>query len=470
MILEPQAMARRAFGAVALGDPRRRHRAVALATALFTNPGASLPQQCGARAALRAAYRLLSRPEVEHAALQRPHWQQTRAAAAEYPTVLLVQDTTEIDYTAHPTTTNLGPIGDGRGRGYLLQTILAVVPRPRQILGLAYQEPFLRQPAPRRETKTKKGRRRESSARRRKRPRESQVWPRAVTAVGPPPAGVRWVHVGDAYSDIFDFLDRCRQQGADFLVRACQDRCIRQPDGTPGHLLQWARALPAQSTYVLDVPARSARPGCPARRARQAQMRLAFGTVTLLPPQHGGAGLQPIPVWVVRVWEEAAPADVEEPLEWVLLTSAAVQTVADAEERVGWYKCRWVAEDYHQCLKTGCAIERRQLDDGVALRRLEGFLGVVAVWLLQLRDAARLQPECRAEQVVPAEVVRVVGALRGQDSAGWTVARFWRELAGLGGYLGREGDHPPGWKTLWRGWLHVQTVLLGVHIAHELGP
>jgi len=31
-----------------------------------------------------------------------------------------------------------------------------------------------------------------------------------------------------------------------------------------------------------------------------------------------------------------------------------------------------------------------------------------------------------------------------------------------GGYLGRRGDEPPGWKTLWRGWLHIQAVLEGV--------
>jgi hypothetical protein len=376
MLLEPHALAQRAFGTAALGDPRRTRRAVSSAAALFTNPAAPLPPQCGALAERRAAYRLLDRREVEHAALQQPHWQQTRAAAAEHPLALLVQDTTEVDYTAHPTATGWGPVGDGRGRGFLPQTILAVVPQPRQVLGLAYREPFLRRPAPGKE----------SSSQRRKRPRESQAWPRAATAGGPPPAGVRRAHVGDAYSDVFDLLAACRRQGADFLVRACQDRCVVGPEGAPGHLLSWARALPSQSEQVLDVPARGARDGRPARRARQAHLRLAFGTVTVLPPRHGGAGLTPIAVSVVRAWEPDPPADVEEPLAWVLLTSVAVAAVADARERLAWYRCRWLAEDYHQCLKTGCAIERRQLQTGAGLQRLLGFLGVVAVWLLQLRS------------------------------------------------------------------------------------
>src|SRR5207245_4334393 len=65
-------------------------------------------------------------------------------------------------------------------------------------------------------------------------------------------------------------------------------------------------------------------------------------------------------VWVVRVWELQPPEGVE-PLEWVLLTSVPVQTIEDAWERVDWYRARWIVEDYHQGLKTGCRIEQRQV-------------------------------------------------------------------------------------------------------------
>ncbi len=300
MILQPKALAERAFASVQLGDSRRADRAVTLATALFQNPAAPLPQQNAALKELRAAYRLLNRPEVTHAALQQPHWQQTRAAATQHPVVLFVQDTTELDYTAHPTTAGLGPIGNGGGRGFLLQSVLAVVPQPRQMLGVAYQEPFLRQPVPK-----------QTSTQRKNRDRESQVWPRAAAAVGTPPPGTRWVHVGDAYSDMFDFLDACRQSGADFLVRVCQERRIFRPDGGTALLRSWARTLPAQAEQVLDLPARSARDGRPAQAARQARLQLAFSPATVRPPAHGGRGRADIPVWVVRVWEPQPPVGVE---------------------------------------------------------------------------------------------------------------------------------------------------------------
>ena len=75
-------------------------------------------------------------------------------------------------------------------------------------------------------------------------------------------------------------------------------------------------------------------------------------------------------MWVIRVWEEQAPEG-EEPLEWVLLTSVPTTTLEQAWERVDWYRHRWLVEDYHQCLKSGCRIEQRQLQtvDGL-IRRL----------------------------------------------------------------------------------------------------
>jgi hypothetical protein len=66
-----------------------------------------------------------------------------------------------------------------------------------------------------------------------------------------------------------------------------------------------------------------------------------------------------VTVWVMRVWEEQA-RDAEEPLEWIVLTSVPTTTLEQAWERVDWYRQRWLVEDSHQCLKSGCRIEQRQ--------------------------------------------------------------------------------------------------------------
>ena len=462
------------FGSVYLGDVRRTQRAVKIASAIAHNPAASLPAQMADEAALEATYRFLQTPDVTYEQLIGPHVAQTREAASKQQQVLLIQDTTEVDYQQHPTTTGLGPIGNGTHHGYLLQSVLAVVPESREVLGLMHQEPFLRQPAPKGETKRQ----------REQRERESQVWERSVQAIGTPPEGVQWIHVGDRYSDMFSFLSLCRQQQCDFVVRAAQDRCVdllveqadapvlprshhRRRAGQPAaakpqHLFEVMRSWSAVGEQDLHLEATKQ------TKARVAHVVLSFGCLRLLPPEHQQASQgRPLVVWVVHVWEPEPPEGVEG-LEWVLLTSVPTATLAQAWQRVNWYRARWIIEDYHQGLKTGCSIEERQLQSYEALRRLLGLLAPTAVRLLQLRAAARETPERLVSEILPTDLVQVVAILVKVPAATLTAQQCWYAIARCGGYLRRRSSGPPGWKTLWKGWFYVQTLLEGVHLATRL--
>jgi hypothetical protein len=135
---------------------------------------------------------------------------------------------------------------------------------------------------------------------------------------------------------------------------------------------------------------------------------------------------------------------------------------------VGWYERRWVVEDYHQCLKSGCRLEERQVQTVTRLIRLLGLLSPLAVRLLQLRDLARQEPKRPECPVLDADLLAVVAAQADQVPTSMTTAAFWRVVAQMGGYLARHGDGPAGWKTLWKGWLRVQTLLEGVHLAAHL--
>ncbi len=150
------------------------------------------------------------------------------------------------------------------------------------------------------------------------------------------------------------------------------------------------------------------------------------------------------------------------------MTSVPTTTLEHAWEHVGWYEHRWVVEDSHPCLKTGCRIEERQVRSVERLIRLLGLLSPLAVRLLHLRDLARQEPERPAHEVLAADLLAVVAAQTGQDAVLMTTHTFWKAVAHMGGYLGRHGDGPPGWKTLWKGWLRVQTLLEGVHLAFHL--
>lgn len=469
-LVAPRQWAEQTFGGVELGHVARTQRAIEIATAMAHDPAGSIPAQQHSQAGTKAVYRFCENAHVNYEALMQPHVDATRTQAQQVRRVLLIQDTTEVDYQHHPKTSGLGPIGNGSHQGFLLQSVLALDAASSEVLGVMHQEPFLRQRVPAGET----------AQQYQQRIHESQVWERAVQSIGPPPPEVQWIHVGDRYSDMFDFLTLCGQMQTQFVVRASQDRRIDllvEPAGQavkrvphrkvtelaepPTHLFATVQSWPQQAEQTLHLPAEHD------RRARTARLAISYGRLRLLAPNNQEHTRPALTIWVVRVWELEPPEGVSA-VEWVLLTSVPTHSVADAWERVDWYRLRWTVEDYHQGLKTGCRLEQRQVQTYEGLRRLLGLIAPLAVRLLQLRWHARQHPEQPAEQVLARVVVQMVALKMGGSVAEMTSEQCWKKIAQLGGYLGRKGDGPPGWKTLWRGWFHLQDLLEGARLATRL--
>src|SRR6202140_3146518 len=326
-VLDPKSWAERTFGGVQLHDMRRTRRAVQAATNLAENPLDSLPVQMHTWKETKALYRLLDEPDVTFAALMHPHFEQTRQQANASAVVLLVQDTTDIDLSHRRKISGVGQIGNERGRGFFVQTVLAVHPQTRDILGCMAQEPFVRIPAPEGEQRYQRRKRQE---------RETDVWMRQVSAIGTPEPGCMWVHVGDRGADMFPFFHACQATQTHFLVRAAQNRRVEQSEEEITYSLDRARSWPSQASRPLEVPARHG------HKARSTQVQLAFGQMTLLPPRHDPrSSKEPLTVWVIRVWQEQTPEG-EDPLEWLLLTSVPTTTLEQAWERVDWYQLRWL--------------------------------------------------------------------------------------------------------------------------------
>ncbi len=451
-VLDPKSWAERTFGTVQLHDLRRTRRTVKAASNLAENPLGSLPAQMHTWKETKALYRLLDEPDVTFAALIQPHLQQTKKQANSSPVTLLVQDTTDIDLSHRHKISGVGQIGNERGRGFFLQTVLAVHPQSREVLGCIAQEPFVRVPAPQGEQRHQRLKRQE---------RETDVWMRQVAVIGTADPGNLWVHVGDRGADMFPFFDACRQKQTHFLVRAAQNRRVEHNEEEIAYSLDRARAWPSLASRPLEVPARHG------HQARSTHVQLSFGQMTLLPPRNDRRqSKDPLTIWVIRVWEEQAPEG-EEPLEWLLLTSVPTSTLEDAWERVDWYRQRWLVEDYHQCLKSGCRIEQRQLQSVESLIRLLGLLSPLAVRLLLVRELAREDPDRSASQVIDPLMLAVLAQRTGQSPT-MTLNTFWIEVARLGGYLARSNDGPPGWRTIWKGWLVLHTLLEGAHLAFHL--
>lgn len=295
------------WSSVELGDKRRTHRAVHLGAQMAADPGAGLPGQTQSWGDLKAAYRLLHEDDVTHYALSLPHWQHTRQRAEHIDApVLFIQDGSQLDFTLRQAQ-GLGRIGDDKGQGLLIHTTLAVQPGTSPtILGLAHQLVWVREDEPRkgRETRTQRARR----------SKESDHWFGALDAIGPVPAKACWVSVGDRESDIFQYWHRAKSLGWECLLRLVQNRRILRDDDSLDHLHSCVADLVPQAHQVMSLRSRPDQP------ARTAKLSLAWTSMRILPPRNDPTLCHepPLPVWVLRVWEEAAPAD-GKPLEWLLL-------------------------------------------------------------------------------------------------------------------------------------------------------
>ena len=451
----------RTFGGIDLGDKRRTARLIRAADDLCRHPGGSLPDKFPKPADLRAFYRLMNGATVTHGVLLNAHAEDTRCriAACGTDVVLVIHDATELDYTSRQALSErMGQIGKGTRRGYLCHNSLAVrlsagakqgtvVP---ETLGLLSQILHHR-PRVRKDETRKEARERVS--------RESRLWLRGVQACGPAPAGVRLIDVSDSLSDTFEYMAYELKHQRRFVLRAKENRRLKKPIGDNAYLFDGVRSIPPMGERTLKVAA------SPGRKARTTQVQIAFTPVCIALPNRKSGDYAPAPLdlWAVRVWEPNTPAN-EEPLEWVLLTNCPVQTLQDAFERIDWYELRWIIEEYHKGMKTGCGIETLQFDTKEAAEPAIALLSAVATTLLRLRDAARAPDADRrlASAVVDRVYIEALASCYpGRLKSDATVLTFYMHVARLGGHQNRKGDGFPGWLTLWRGWTKLESVVTG---------
>jgi hypothetical protein len=173
-------------------------------------------------------------------------------------------------------------------------------------------------------------------------------------------------------------------------------------------------------------------------------------------------------MYVVHVIEVSPPPKGEKPIEWTLLTNEPASTFEDAWRVVGWYERRWIVEEYHTALKTGCRIEDLQFTTVERLQPAIAILSALALTLLNLRDASRRHDAHtrRGTTIFASEYIEVLSTWRHRKpNRNWSVHEFFFALARLGGHQNRKRDHRPGWLVLWRGWMKLQCMVDGYTVA-----
>jgi len=444
-------------------DGRHRHRAILLLEAALMAPGASFTGMFGKHGSrAKRAYEFCSNGKaISFGKILAPAFASLGEAlrSLEGGTILCLQDTTEINLSHLRAITGLGETGNPDDRGFFLHCGLASS-TDGVCLGLLSALSWVRPPE-------EHGK----AVARRQVPfddKESAKWWKTIEiAEGVVRRPGLLVHVGDRESDIFEVFARAGAQGYRVLTRAAQNR--RLPDAEHAYLWPEAESWPMAGRRSLDVPARRARDGKPARAARTAELTLRFGQVQIRQPRAAGF----VSLSVILVREDNPPEG--DQIEWLLLTNDPVENAAAAWTRVEWYRRRWLIEEFHNCLKTTCRAEERQFETHAHYENFLALLMLVSSRVLYLRNLARAEPDAPAEIALDSEEIDVLRAHHNEGrktplQADLKLRQAVRLIAMIGGFQARKGDGEPGFKTLADGYSKLRLMIVGYRLALGLPP
>ena len=453
--LDRTCWAENEFGNAPLGDRRLSKRLVKSAAVMADDPGAAFTSAAQKDdAAVAGYYRMIEHPpesEVTPENILAPHRARTLRRMTGQQTVLLVQDGTDLNFATHPGCRGLGIIGKNKGSsgtlGLHMHTTLAVAADgvPLGVPRIEYDAPDVR------------AERNKPAA-----DRKSARWLRGLRDCAEMSSAlkdVRMVSVMDREADFFTlFVERKRLGNVELLVRAKTNRALGED---MPKLFDSLRSAPVQARLEIHVARASARnrPAKAGREARVADVALRWKIFELPPPAKTKAfkDAAPVRLSAVHVLEETAPADGSRPLEWILLTSLAVETRKDAERVLDWYRLRWRIEDWHRILKYGCKAEYLSHQTGDRIERAVTIKAVIAWRLAAMVLMGRETPELPAEVLFSNVEIMALADLATDrklpqpDDLGRAVL----VMAMLGGYLNRKHDGPPGHKKIWEGYIRL---------------
>lgn len=459
------------FEGAELGDARRSARLLRVVESIAKQPGIGFPQALESEAELEAFYRFLNNDSFDAAAVFEPHRLATlaRASAAEED-VVVVHDTTTVEFRGDGTRTGMGYTSAVGRQGFLAHISLCLGESSGLPFGVGALQTF---------TRTQKSKRRRTpplSDSRAAAARESSRWLKGVDAVELAGLGGRAIHLMDAEADFFELFWELQRRGSRFVVRAghLERLVLEDEEGDDDEFVRLYEAVEALTPIAhrkVSLSARkvntktagsNGRRQHPARREREAKVAISATTVAL--GLKNRPSIDRFEINVVRVWEESPPTG-EPAVDWILFTSEPIATKSDIERVVDLYRKRWLIEDFFKALKTGCALERRQIESYDGFCKVLAILAPIACQLFWLRGMDRLHPDEPATALfteTELEILHRAPATRGIAKAK-TVADAFLLLARLGGHLKNNG--PPGWMTLGRGYEELLLLRAGWEMA-----
>ena len=425
-------------------DERLNARCNMIVCCIKDNLKASFPEMAGNWSWLKGLYRFMSNPKVTKENLVETHIKNSVKRCMKSSVVLAIQDTTTISFESAGDIDGLGYVNDKpENKGFLVHGVLALNGDTGKPLGILHQQVIVRK-----QIYDKK----ETYSDRLKRKRESEKWLIALEKThNLLNEHKHIVHVSDRESDIYFFIKAIRDLKDGFVIRGCRNRYT-----SDGYLIDGLVNAVHKGELHIEIPHKGG------RKKRTAKADIYSQTVEILAPKVINKNGPPITVNILRVIEYS---EEKNKVEWILLTSEPIETLADCEKVIWYYKNRWQIEDFHKGLKTGCSIEERQLGTIQQHEKLLSIFSVFAWHGLVLRFNAK-QPKC--EDVELNEVqIKILQNQYPRYINNFSSETALKLIAMLGGFIGRKSDGNPGWKSILTGLFKLELMEIGFRLGNK---
>ena len=455
----------------AFGDQRLSKRLVRLCGMLAGKPTESIPAAADSRADWEAAYRFFDNEKVTPERILKPHREASLQRIRQCETVVLAQDTTEINLTRpSQQVRDAGTLGSPTQFGTFYHPLMAFSEQSLA-LGMVWQKNWTREPSEAKLSKAEKAKRRSKLPIEEK---ESIRWVEGIAAsmdVARVCPDTQCIAVADSESDIYEVLQQCvlsRLPNFHFVIRAGQRRKTEQEMDW----LEVARKAPCVDEMEVKVSRRRARFRSKAKSGRQgdrdartATLKIRVARVSLKPPSRGDRRLFPIELHLV-LCEEVTSAEGVEPIRWLLVTQLPIDSPEEIRRVIELYCIRWQIEIFFRTLKSGCRVEVRRFEQIDRSMNSVALYSVIAWRILYLTQLGRTCPEMDCNVIFDDSEWKGVYTVIHHKRADFrlperppTLSEMIKMIASLGGYIDRpsKGSNP-GPKSIW----------IGLQQAHSL--
>lgn len=438
------------FESINVGDQRLNKRFIDIVESLGLAPGRTIPQSFKTWGEIKACYNFTNNSLVNEDKLLAPHIEKTMERINEYPVVLLLSDTTDINYTTKAAMSGKDRLTNQQ-TGIWLHPTIAVTPE-RLNLGIVDANFWHRES----EVSSKKP---GAGAIREKRPieeKESYRWLKSylkASEIARMAPKTQIINITDREGDMIEIFEAAKEEklgSANFIIRSKYDRCLEEKNEEKIIQKKLRQKLKESESigeieFVISPTEK--------RQGRKVKQQIKAVNVTLKPTNKYKKEKK-VKVNAVMAIEENPPKG-EVALTWIFITDLSINSFEDVCKIIKYYLCRWEIELFFKILKSGCKIEERQLQTTDRMKNLISIFMMLA-WRVQFTMMlGRVNSEMQASEIFEEaewkSVYKIANTKKRLPRKSPTLGELIILIAELGGYVHQKNAEPPGVKTMWKG-------------------